>query len=79
MRYPLAIIWAFMFLVVGIGPCTAGAADRETPKTRNPFGVADVPDPDGKDVQELAAKVKLCGDDKDPNAEQWAPKETQGK
>lgn len=41
-------------------------------KPSNPFGVKDVPDPNGTDVQEFAATVKLSGDNKDPNAEQWA-------
>ncbi len=48
-------------------------------KTRNPFNVKDVPDPDGEEVKTFAARVKLAGDGKDPNAEQWAPKATPGK
>lgn len=36
---------------------------------RNPFGVNDIPDPDGKDVQQLAAQV-------DPNAEAWVKEST---
>jgi hypothetical protein len=54
-----------------------GGADE--PKTRNPFNVADVPDPDGKDVQDFARTVKLKGDDKDRNAEQWATEGADGK
>src|SRR5947209_703395 len=52
---------------------------EEKPKTRNPFNVKDVPDPDGEDVKAFAAKVKLAGDGKDANAEQWAEKATAGK
>lgn len=40
-------------------------------KPSNPFDVKDVPDPNGTDVEEFAATVKLFGDAKDPNAEQW--------
>lgn len=40
-------------------------------KQRNPFGLPDVPDPDGMDVQSFAAGVELAGDAVDANAEQW--------
>lgn len=40
---------------------------------RNPFGVADVLDPVGPDVQALAARVRLPGGPDDRNAPQWAP------
>ncbi|MEO8925473.1 MAG: hypothetical protein ABI330_22085 [Caldimonas sp.] len=42
------------------------------PGSRNPFGVADAPDPDAKDVEEFAAGVDLCGLDDDPNAPAWS-------
>lgn len=48
-------------------------------KTRNPFGVPDIIDPDGKDVQRLAARVELLGGAKDPNARQWVKNVTKGK
>src|SRR6516165_6464891 len=48
-------------------------------RPRNPFGVADVSDPDGPDVRAFAARVKLSGGPKDANAEQWVKEETAGK
>src|SRR6185312_16110268 len=39
---------------------------------RNPFGVADVPEPSGEDVLAFAATVSLDGSPNDPNAETWA-------
>src|SRR5438046_1351587 len=51
----------------------------EPEKTRNPFNVKDVPDPDGQDVKEFAEKNKLPGDDKDANAENWSGKTNEGK
>jgi|SRR3954447_23931113 len=51
--------------------CLSGANAPEE-KTRNPFKVEDVSDPDGEDVQEFAKKAKLAADDKDDNAQQWA-------
>ncbi len=38
---------------------------------RNPFGVEDAPDPDGSDVKEFAAGVRLSGTAEDANAEAW--------
>jgi hypothetical protein len=55
----------------------AGLAAEE--KTRNPFQLQDVPDPDGDDVKAFAAKVKLAGDARDANAAQWVEKATAGK
>ncbi len=52
---------------------------RDPEKTRNPFGVPDVPDPTGPDVKAFAEQASLPGDDKDKNAEQWVTKETTGK
>ena len=39
--------------------------------SRNPFGVPDVPDPDGEDVRAFAGRVHLSGSDDDDNAEAW--------
>jgi hypothetical protein len=71
--------WSFavvMVLALIAGP--AVTAD-DKPKTRNPFQVKDVPDPDGEDVKAFAANVKLAGGAKDANAEQWAANATPGK
>jgi hypothetical protein len=38
---------------------------------RNPFGVRDVPDPDGEDVTAFASSVRLTGAADDDNAEAW--------
>jgi len=56
--------------------------DRASPLTltgtddpKRPFGLAfEVPDPEGDDVKEFAATVKLPGDDSDWNAPQWCGK-----
>jgi hypothetical protein len=40
--------------------------------TRNPFGVMDVPDPNGREVMEFAAKTELDGAAHDENASAWA-------
>jgi hypothetical protein len=39
--------------------------------SRNPFGVQDVPDPDGEDVTAFASGVRLTGSADDDNAEAW--------
>ena len=70
-------VLAFLLLVIG-GPRVAEAA-ADDDKPRNPFGVPDVKDPDGQDVQDFAAKTTLPGDAKDPNAEQWVTEATAGK
>lgn len=48
--------------------------------SRNPFGLKDVADPDGADVQQFAeARLKkLTGGPDDPNAAQWVEKATSG-
>ncbi|MGY4397218.1 hypothetical protein ACVWZA_002412 [Sphingomonas sp. UYAg733] len=43
-----------------------------TTETRNPFGVMDVPDPDGEDVIAFAATASLDGGASDSNAAPWA-------
>jgi hypothetical protein len=40
--------------------------------TRNPFGVEDVPGPDGDDVAAFAAEARLTGAADDPNASDWS-------
>lgn len=45
--------------------------NQETSTRRNRFGVADVPDPNGADVEDFAATVDLSGGASDPNAPAW--------
>lgn len=71
------LTWAVV--AVGIALCAPAFAADDKEKTRNPFKVKDVPDPDGEDVKAFAAKVKLEGDAKDANAKQWADEATAGK
>lgn len=47
-------------------------------ETRNPFGVKDVANPDGEDVQTFARAVKLSGKQADANAVQWVMRATPG-
>jgi len=47
-------------------------------KTRNPFDVKDVLDPDDGDVREFAANARLSGDVEDANATKWADESTPG-
>lgn len=49
------------------------AFSSQTPNTtlRNPFGLPDVPDPDGADVKQYAATINFLGDPTDANAQQW--------
>jgi len=42
---------------------------------RNPFGVMDVPDPDGADVMQFAGTATLDGAEDDVNASAWATAE----
>jgi len=71
---------SFSLLVVSavpmafLGPVSLCIAADE----RNPFGVTDVPNPDGDDVQAFAQKINLLGDKKDDNAPQWSEKATKG-
>ena len=66
-------------IITGVLAVLLLAACGQADDRRNPFGVPDVQDPDGQDAQNLAESVKLAGDANDPNAEQWARKETRGK
>lgn len=79
----MRITWGFVGLMVlvclGIGGARPPEAAAKVEKSRNPFGVKDIQDPDDKSVQDLAAQVKLTGDDKDANAEQWVKEATAGK
>ncbi len=73
MRLATGILFA-LFL------CGAATADKPTKeKTRNPFGVKDIEDPDGEDVVALKKSVELKGDADDANAEQWVTDATVGK
>jgi hypothetical protein len=67
--------WAPGLLVLVVTTAPARTFDER----RNPFNVEDVQDPYGEDVKKYAAGVKVRGGDKDPNAEQWVKKETEGK
>lgn len=50
---------------------TPNAANATVGTIRNPFGVIDVPDPDGEDVQAFAAATTLDGGANDDNATAW--------
>jgi hypothetical protein len=69
--------WFFLGVLCCVWPVGA-----ENPAARNPFGYADVPDPDGADIQQFAASVslegKLDGQSDDPNAEQWVSEYSDG-
>lgn len=78
MRIPWALVGVVVCVLLGGSPRSFEASAREE-KTRNPFGVKDIQDPDDKTVQDLADSVKLAGDDKDANAEQWVKEATAGK
>ena len=41
-------------------------------RTRNPFGVMDVPNPNDQEVLEFATRAKLAGTSDDENAKAWA-------
>ena len=40
-------------------------------RTRNPFGVMDVPNPNDQEVLEFATRAKLAGTSDDENAKAW--------
>lgn len=58
---------------LGLLALSAGLPAEEK-KARNPFGVKDVPDPDGEDVKAFAERVKLAGGADDDNAKLWTDK-----
>jgi hypothetical protein len=73
MRLATGILFALLL-------CGAATADKPAKeKTRNPFGVKDIEDPDGEDVFDLIKMVELKGDAKDANVEQWVTDATEGK
>jgi hypothetical protein len=79
----MRLTWGFVAVMVFVLPACGGtrsleAAGKEE-KTHNPFGVKDIENADDQTVQGLAAKVKLTGDDKDANAEQWVKEATAAK
>jgi hypothetical protein len=71
--FSLSVVAAVSLAFLGpVSSCIAG-------DERNPFGVKDVPNPDGEDVQAFAREAKLLADKKDDNAPQWSEKATEGK
>lgn len=63
-------------LLIGIAATHPQIADALS--SRNPFRVADVPNPDGPDVMQLAARVQMPGGPDDRNAPQWVYETTPG-
>lgn len=63
-------------LLIGIAAAYPQIADALS--SRNPFRVADVPNPDGPDVRQLAARVQMRGGPDDRNAPQWVHETTPG-
>ena len=57
---------------------TAEASIDIEPLADNPFGVKDVPDPDGDDVKTFAEGVKLSGGADDDNAKVWSDNTVKG-
>jgi hypothetical protein len=74
MKLSLPIL-AAVFLASFASVSTCIAADG----ARNPFGVQDVSNPNGEDVQAFAQNAKLPTDKNDANAAQWAENATAGK
>jgi hypothetical protein len=64
------------FLLIGVVAAHPQIADALS--SRNPFRVADVPNPDGPDVMQLAARVQMPGGPDDRNAPQWVDEVTPG-
>jgi hypothetical protein len=58
-------------------PQDAGSpSSSEHRRTRNPFGVMDVPNPNDEEVLEFTIGVKLAGTSDDENAKEWtAPRD----
>jgi len=69
----LAIVLASPFQNAG------GAPPKKADDIRNPFDVKDIPEPNDEVTEALAKKVKLEGDAKDANAEQWVKVASEGK
>jgi hypothetical protein len=70
---------AVVMVVALSASCIATAPPQKEEKTRNPFKVKDVPNPDGEDVKTFAAEVAPAGGDKDSNAAQWVDETAPGK
>jgi hypothetical protein len=72
----------FLFCVLaasmGLGLLVLSAELLAEEKARNPFGVKDVPDPDGDDVKTFAEGVKLSGGADDDNAKVWTDNTVKG-
>ncbi len=79
MRMASGFVGVVVLVLLAGGGIQSPEAVAKDETTRNPFGVRDIQDPDDKTVQDLAAEVKLNGDAKDPNAEQWVKEATDGK
>jgi hypothetical protein len=54
-----------------LGSLRDHVAGRADDSRRNPFGVQDVPEPDGQDVLAFAADARLTGSPEDANAQPW--------
>lgn len=63
-------------VVALVGSAVPLIAAEVPEKPRNPFNLPDIPDPDGADVQALAARFSPKADPNDPNATQWVEKVT---
>jgi WD40 repeat protein len=70
-------IWDATPFPPAVGSGSVSGSERN--KSRNPFNVQDVRDPDDEEVRTFASKVKLAGDAQDANAEQWVSKASAGK
>jgi hypothetical protein len=79
MRLAQAVVVAVALVLLASCETVNPVGPIKVQNSRNPFGVPDVLDPDGRDVQTFAAGVVLPGDAKDPNAEQWVKVPTAGK
>jgi hypothetical protein len=67
-----------VLVLVWVVACGGVGAEPRLLAPRNPFGVKDVADPDGKDVQDYAAGRKGLGGADDPNAAEWVKAATDG-
>ena len=79
MRRTTRLLSCVLAASMGLGLLALGTALlADEDKARNPFGVKDVPDPDGEDVKAFAEKVKLSGGADDENAKLWTDKTVKG-